>query len=114
MSTSSYKCRVNELKIKQRYNLDDEQIYWRRWTIKNKCNNRLDKFTQENPSNDIEAFISTGKNVFDSEVIQDYKAQLKNPETQELINQRLAITESVGIVLKNGLNLLGIKALEKM
>jgi hypothetical protein len=76
----------NELKIKQRYNLDDEQIYWRRWTIKNKCNNRLDKFTQENPSNDIEAFISTGKNVFDTDAIEDYRAQIKNQETQELIN----------------------------
>jgi len=75
----------NELRLKERFKLDDQQIYWRRWTIKNKCNNRLDKFKQEYPSDDIEAFITTGKNVFDNEVIQDYKAQVKTPQIGEFV-----------------------------
>lgn len=80
----------NEARIKERYNLDDEQIYWRRWTIKNKCNNRLDKFRQEYPSDDIEAFITTGKNVFDLEIIKDYRKFVSIPihgefvETEEI------------------------------
>ena len=40
------------------------QLAWRRWCIRNKCNNDLDQFKQEFPSTDHEAFLVTGRNVF--------------------------------------------------
>jgi len=94
----------NEKKLKERYSLDDEQIYWRRWAIRNKCNNRLDKFKQEYPSDDIEAFISTGKNVFDSEVLQDYAAQLKDEKGELILPPQIG--EFVEVEVKNASGIL--------
>lgn len=59
----------NELKIKKLYNLDLEQLYWRRLTIKNKCGNDLNLFKQEYPSSPEEAFLITGRPVFNREKI---------------------------------------------
>ena len=38
-----------------------EQLNWRRFTIKNKCQNRLEIFKQEYPSTPQEAFITSGR-----------------------------------------------------
>lgn len=43
-----------------------EQLNWRRKTIKNDCGGDEDKFAQEYPANDAEAFISSGRPVFNS------------------------------------------------
>jgi len=59
----------NEVKIKELYNLDLEQLYWRRLTIKNKCKNDLNYFKQEYPSSAEEAFLVTGRPVFNREKI---------------------------------------------
>lgn len=67
----------NELKLKERYKLDDRQIWWRRWYIKNYCNNDPLKFKQEYPITDVEAFVSTGSNVFDADTIEDYRKYTK-------------------------------------
>ncbi len=67
----------NELKLKERYNLDDEQIWWRRWYIKNYCNNDPLKFKQEYPITDNEAFVATGSNVFDTDTIEEYRETVK-------------------------------------
>ena len=45
--------------------LSAEQLYWRRQTIADECNGDVRKFHQEYPSTSEEAFISTGKKVFD-------------------------------------------------
>ncbi len=42
----------------------DSRLAWRRWAIKNLCQNDLLTFHQEYPSSPEEAFISTGRNVF--------------------------------------------------
>lgn len=44
--------------------LDPYQILWRRWAIRNLCNNDLDKFRQEYPATPKEAFIGSGQPVF--------------------------------------------------
>lgn len=44
--------------------LADSRLYWRRWAIRNLCDNDIVKFHQEYPSNPDEAFSSTGTNVF--------------------------------------------------
>lgn len=47
------------------YNLFPEQLYWRRWTINNKCQGDLKIFRQEYPLTPLEAFISTGRPYLD-------------------------------------------------
>lgn len=40
------------------------QLAWRRWCIVNKCGNDLSTFHQEYPCDDHEAFLTTGRNIF--------------------------------------------------
>ena len=58
-----------EKELKALYDLDDEQIAWRRWKIANDCNGDIDLFKQEFPSCPEEAFISSGTSVFDKESV---------------------------------------------
>lgn len=58
-----------EVEIKERYNLDNEQIAWRRYTIANKCGGDVNLFKQEYPACPEEAFLSTGDCFFDKELI---------------------------------------------
>lgn len=60
---------AEEKDILERFQLDHEQIMWRRWQIANNCNNDIKKFKQEYPSTPEEAFIATGESVFDTEAI---------------------------------------------
>jgi len=53
-----------EDELVRRFNLTNEQLFWRRWAIKNKCQNDLNLFDQEYPWCDIVAFNATGRNVF--------------------------------------------------
>ena len=63
-----------EKDIQERFNLDDDQLEWRRYTIKNECNNNILTFHQEYPATPEEAFISTGDSVFNNEVVAEQKA----------------------------------------
>lgn len=53
-----------EKELQEAFQLDHEQIMWRRWCIANNCNNDLDMFKQEYPSTPEEAFLTTGDCVF--------------------------------------------------
>lgn len=44
--------------------LSDDRLAWRRWAIRNLCNNDLKQFHQEYPTTPEEAFVATGSNVF--------------------------------------------------
>ena len=68
---------AEEIKIKETYHLDDEQLSWRRWCIENNCGGDINKFHQEYPASPEEAFISTGKCIFDKEAIIAQIANLK-------------------------------------
>lgn len=59
-----------ELELKQRFNIDDEQLQWRRFTIRNDCNGDVKQFRQEYPSVPEEAFLLSGDGIFDNEAIQ--------------------------------------------
>lgn len=52
------------------YNLDFEQLHWRRWAIENLCQSDLNLFRQEYPSFPEEAFLATGQTVFGGVLIQ--------------------------------------------
>jgi hypothetical protein len=44
--------------------IGNDRLAWRRWAIKNNCQNSVEIFHQEYPTTPEEAFISTGTNVF--------------------------------------------------
>lgn len=58
-----------EIKMKELYCLDLEQISWRRWCIKNNCGGDIKLFNQEYPTYPDDAFITTGSCIFDKENI---------------------------------------------
>ena len=58
-----------EQELKELYNLDNEQIAWRRWCIRNNCGNDVNTFKQEYPSCPEEAFLASGECIFDKDII---------------------------------------------
>ena len=64
MEYTGFKLTIEEEELKQKYNLTNEQLTWRRWCIRNNCQNDLDKFKQEYPICPEEAFINSGKCYF--------------------------------------------------
>lgn len=60
----------DEVDLMNRYHLTREQIMWRRWCIKNNCGGDVDMFKQEYPITPQEAFLATGRCVFNQENIE--------------------------------------------
>lgn len=64
-----------EEKMAKRFGINDRQIYWYRYTVANKCKGSIEKMRQEQPSTPNEAFLGTGRPVFDNNklaVLQDH------------------------------------------
>jgi hypothetical protein len=55
-----------ERALRERFELSDEQLAWRRWAIRNLCQGDLEKFHQEYPATAEEAFIQSGLPFFRS------------------------------------------------
>ena len=68
----------NEVQIKNTFNLSNEQMAWRRWCIDNNCDGDIDIFKQEYPATPEEAFIATGDNVFNNEIVIQQLARIRN------------------------------------
>lgn len=68
-----------EKDIKERYNLTNDQLQWRRWCIANNCSNDELVFRQEYPISPEEAFITSGENVFNTEIILERMKDLPTP-----------------------------------
>lgn len=66
-----------EAEIKALNALDDEQMNWRRWAIVNLAANRIEDFHQEYPTTPEEAFLTSGRPVFNQPRIQFRKRQLQ-------------------------------------
>ena len=66
-----------EQELAETFHLDDEQLAWRRWCIAANCGGDLDLFHQEYPSTPDEAFISTGRCVFDKAEIVLRREQVR-------------------------------------
>ncbi len=56
-----------ERELQRRYGLDEEQLAWRRWCIRNNCAGDGRVFRQEYPSCPDEAFLTSGQSVFDND-----------------------------------------------
>jgi len=54
----------DEVELQELHGLTDGQILWRRLTIANDCGGNVDMFKQEYPSTDEEAFLVSGRPVF--------------------------------------------------
>ena len=66
-----------EREIQATFGLDEEQIAWRRWCITNQCGGDLALFHQEYPATPDEAFVSTGRCVFDQEALVRRREQVR-------------------------------------
>lgn len=66
-----------EEKLAETFQLDDYQLAWRRWCIEVNCGGSVDRFHQEYPSTPDEAFISTGRCVFDKRALVLRREQVR-------------------------------------
>jgi hypothetical protein len=76
-----------EKEIQKEFKLSLEQMSWRRWAIKNKCQNDISLFRQEYPATWIEAFQASGSPVFDSDIIRVQKQYMAS-ETRKVLFSR--------------------------
>lgn len=79
---AGFECTADEEELKAQYGLSDEQIYWRRMTIANKCNGSVEVFQQEYPANPMEAFLGTGNPVFDNHKIARLLTAVEGPKSR--------------------------------
>lgn len=70
---SDFSLTDEEKKLKEKYHLDDEQISWRRWIIRNNFKGDEEKFRQEYPSNPEEAFLVSGRPKFHAQTLLEYR-----------------------------------------
>jgi len=80
----NHKIYGNEKELAVKYDLDNWQLYWRRYTIRNNFNNNIDEFHQEFPITPEEAFLRSGRNVFSIDTIQRYYEHVKLPARGQL------------------------------
>jgi hypothetical protein len=83
--------RDEEWQLKQKYNLDLEQLHWRRWAIANKCEGDPRLFRQEYPSCPEEAFLVSGRPRFDPAFF-NWMPMLE-PEVGGLVTHRIGTKE---------------------
>jgi hypothetical protein len=68
-----FECTVEEFELMDKYDLDDDQLYWRRLKI-GESGER--KFIQEYPASAEEAFLVTGNTVFDQTILQEIEVKV--------------------------------------
>ena len=65
--------------LQEEFNVDLDQLTWRRWCIKNNCANDEDKFKQEYPATPEEAFLFSGNSYFSMENLKKAKERNIKP-----------------------------------
>ena len=86
-----------EIRMKEIYGLDDDQITWRRYAIDTLCGGDIDKFRQEYPCNPEEAFLLSGRPVFNNEMILQRLQEVKPAAFRGIFNSKEElITDSSG------------------
>lgn len=73
--------------LKKQYNLDDERLAWRRLKLREFAGNEQ-KFAQEYPINDQEAFLVSGRARFDGYKLIEMEKQCHDPGQFELIQKK--------------------------
>lgn len=67
------------------YGLDDEQLSWRRWCIRNQCGNDPEVFCQEYPLFPDQAFLTTGRPRFEQKSLQQYLTAVVDGERGDVV-----------------------------
>lgn len=81
MPYNGFALTAKERELKRLYGLTDEQLAWRRWCIKNNCRGDVELFRQEYPSCPEEAFLMSGRPVFNNEKVMARIAEIGKEET---------------------------------
>lgn len=68
--------------------INHRKLVWRRWCIKNNCGGDTELFKQEYPSDDIEAFLMSGRPRFDAQILREYLDQCVDGERGYLENHK--------------------------
>jgi len=71
-----------EVKLIAQFGISVDQLYWRRHAMANKCDGSIDKFNQEYPASPQDAFLGTGRPVFDNTKLFRYHEALPMPIAQ--------------------------------
>lgn len=79
---------IREREMMRQYNLQLEQLHWRRWTIANKLNGDETQFTQEYPACAEEAFLASGRPRFSLQHLS------RMPLIHDAVRGGLEITET--------------------
>lgn len=79
MPYSGFELSLEEEDLKTKFNLTNEQLEWRRWCIRNNCNNDINIFHQEYPAYPEEAFVATGTCAFDAEAVVERLEKIPKP-----------------------------------
>lgn len=82
-----FKLTEEEKDIKDKFRLTDEQMYWRRETMKEFADNPK-KFYQEYPMTDIEAFLSSGSSRFNISALVNMEEQARPAKCYDLIEEQ--------------------------
>lgn len=80
MPYSGFELTGEEQEQKWLYGLSDEQLAWRRWCIKNNCRGDTELFRQEYPACPEEAFLMSGRPVFNNEKVMARIAEIGKEE----------------------------------
>jgi hypothetical protein len=75
---TGFELSIEEIELKELYSLGNDQLQWRRDTVKDKCQGDENIFKQEYPSYLDEAFLATGSPVFNNETLIKRKNDLTN------------------------------------
>lgn len=68
-----------EIELKERFDLTNGQLMWRRFAIRTLCGGSIEKFKQEYPSTPEEAFILTGSPFFNTQKIISRLESIPHP-----------------------------------
>lgn len=79
-----FKLTEKEQELKERFNLSDEQLAWRRYTIENDYKGNATWFAQEYPMTATEAFVAAGTGVFNAETVVKGYEECIEPEKIKL------------------------------
>lgn len=70
-----------EREVQELHGLSLEQLAWRRWCIASNCGGDIEQFHQEYPITPEEAFIASGRPVFDTRALDRAMKQTIQPKT---------------------------------
>ena len=79
---------AEELVLADTYGLDLEQLAWRRWCLQTNCGGDANVFAQEYPSNDEEAFLLSGRPVFDMRALARAEQAAPRPRLGRVVESQ--------------------------